>query len=344
MESIRLTDVRVNAAARRYVSHVLDSGKLAQGGFVRALESGMAQLSGVSHAVAVSNGTAALYLALIAAGVQQGDKVILPAFTFAGTANAAHMAGADIVFADIGDDWLIDTDQALDLARKHDARFVMPVHLYGQRVDIQPFVEAEMTVVEDAAQAIGHRVRYGAFSFYGSKTVGCGEGGMVVGDEKERFAWMFTARNQGMVSRYAHVMPGFNFRMTDLQAAVAVGQYLDLPAILSLRTAHADYLWQELHDLPVKLPNPFGHTWHLFTMEVDNRDDFRIAMDAAGIETGVYYPQALPDIGWLPDADVPNARRAAQRVVSLPIHEHLTSADMERVAATAREAIKAFVA
>jgi len=297
MDSIRLTDVRVNAAAIKYANTVLMTGHLNQGAFVRALEAGVASLSDTQHALAVSNGTAALYLALVAAGVSEGDRVIVPAFTFAGTANAVNMAGGEVVFCDITDDWLMDTAQAADL----DAEYVVPVHLFGQKVDLHRLTDAGMTVVEDAAQAIGHKIGYGAISFYGSKTIGCGEGGVVVGDETDRFAWMLAARNHGMVEKYEHVMAGFNFRLTDLQAAVAVGQFMELPTILEARRANAEYLWQKWHDLPVTLPNPFGHLWHLFTLEVDNRTEFRKHLDAAGIETGVHYPQALPDIDWLPD-------------------------------------------
>lgn len=338
MDSIRLTDVRPNVNAIKYANVVLGTGKLSQGGFVRALEAGLASVSGTNYAAAVSSGTAALYLALIAAGVEDGDRVVVPAFTFAATASAVKMVGAHPVFCDIGDDWLMDVEQARALADEYDAKAVVPVHLFGARVDIAAL--DGLNVVEDAAQAIGHKIGYGAISLYGSKTIGCGEGGMVVGDDAERFAWIMAARNQGMAARYQFVLPGFNFRLTDLQAAVAVGQFVDLSAILAMRTMHADLLWQELHDLPVTLPNPFGHTWHQFVIEVDNRDDFRAHLEAAGIETAVHYPQALPDIYFFPDADVPNARRAAARVVSLPIHEHLTNEQMRYVAATAREAVQ----
>lgn len=338
MDSIRLTDVRLNPSAIKYANVVMGTGKLSQGAFVRALEAGLASVSGTNYAAAVSNGTAALYLALIAAGVEDGDRVVVPAFSFAATASAVQMVGARPVFCDIGDDWLIDVEQARALADEHDAKAVVPVHLFGARVDCAAL--DGLTVVEDAAQAIGHKIGYGAISLYGSKTIGCGEGGMVVGNEADRFAWIMAARNQGMVGKYQFVVPGFNFRLTDLQAAVAVGQFVDLPAILALRTMHADHLWQQLHDLPVTLPNPFGHTWHQFVIEVDNRDEFRRHLEAAGIETGVHYPQALPDLGMFPDADVPNARRAAARVVSLPVHEHLTVEQVEYVAATAREAVE----
>lgn len=331
---IRVTDVRLNLQARANVQAVLDSGDLSAGRFVAELERLVAERAGAPYAVAVSNATAGLYLALVAAGVTDGSRVALPAFTFAGTANAVLMAGGVPVWCDVDHTWLMDVEQAL----ASDVDVVMPVHLYGQRVNLAPL--AGRRVVEDAAQAIGAPVVFGVFSLYGSKTVPAGEGGVVVTHDKQAADWIRAAANHGMRRRYEHLFPGFNFRMTDLQAAVAVGQLADLDRILNARAANAGLLWKSLADLPVGLPQPYDNVWHQFTISVDNRDAVAAHLAAAGIETRVHYPQALPDLDWLPDADVPNARRAAASVLSLPVHEHLTAEQVGLVAATTREAVE----
>lgn len=335
--AIPLTQVELSYEAKAAAAAVLNSGQLSQGPWVKRLEQQVGLVSRTRYAVAVSNATAALYLALIGAGVEEGDKVIIPAFTFAGTVNAVKMAGAVPVFADIGDDWLIDADHVRALQDSHTVA-VMPVHLYGAIADVK-LMPKGLVVVEDAAQAIGAPIGYGAISLYGSKTVGCGEGGVLVGSERDAMLWAAVTRNHGMTTQYEHVMPGFNFRMTDLQAAIAVGQLTHLPQVLAARKRNADILWESLHDLPVQLPNPVSHLWHLFTIGTPNRDAVKKRLLELGVESRVYYPQALPDIDWLPDADVPKARKAAAEVLSIPVHEHLTGDDIAHVAEATRQAV-----
>jgi dTDP-4-amino-4,6-dideoxygalactose transaminase len=216
----------------------------------------------------------------------------------------------------------------------------MPVHLYGQICDPTLFERFGVPIVEDAAQAIGAPIKYGAISLYGSKTVGCGEGGIVVCDSVETGRFLRVVRNQGMGEAYEYVVPGFNYRMSDLSAAVALGQITGLQMALRARRANAERLWELLHDLPIDLPNPFAaSTWHLFTIRTPNRGEIARALAEAGVESRVYYPKVLPDVEWLPDADVPNARRLADQVLSIPVHEHLTSEQVEMVAEGLREAV-----
>jgi perosamine synthetase len=335
--AIPLTDVRLSIEAKAAAASVLNSGKLSSGPWVKKLEQVVGGYSRTTYAVAVSNATAALYLALVGAGVEDGDKVIVPAFTFAGTVNAVKMAGAVPVFADIGDDWLIDPEHVRALQDSQTVA-VMPVHLFGAMVDIKTMPKG-LLIVEDAAQAIGAQISYGAVSLYGSKTIGCGEGGVIVGSETAPMSWAAVARNQGMTGQYEHVMAGFNFRMTDLQASVAVGQLSHLGEVLRARKRNADILWESLHDLPIKLPNPVNHLWHLFTIGTPNRDGVRDRLAELGVESRVYYPQALPDIGWMPDADTPKARQAAREVLSIPVHEHLTGDEIAKVAEATRQAV-----
>jgi perosamine synthetase len=219
---IRVTDVQVSIESLALANYVLRTGKLAQGYYVEKLETLAALHSGTKHAVAVSSGTAALTVALMAAGAID-RRVAIPAFTFAGTANAVLAAGGEPVVVDVGDDRFIDPDLI-----PADVDFVMPVHLFGARMDTD---RLSHPVVEDAAQAIGHTIGYGGISLYGSKTVGCGEGGLVVTNDDEIADWIRVFRNQGMRAKYQHVMPGLNLRLTDLQAAVALGALARLPEI-----------------------------------------------------------------------------------------------------------------
>jgi dTDP-4-amino-4,6-dideoxygalactose transaminase len=134
-------------------------------------------------------------------------------------------------------------------------------------------------------------------------------------------------------------MAGFNYRLTDLQAAVAVGQCTRLGDILRARRKNATILWESLHDLPVTLPAPLAHTWHLFTIGTPNRDAVQQRLTELGVESRVYYPQALTDIEWMPDGDTPNARKAAREVLSIPVHEHLTGDQIAKVAEATRQAV-----
>lgn len=335
--AIPLSKVKLSYEAKAAAASVLNSGQLQQGPWVKQLEQVVGAISRTRYAVAVSNATAALYLALVGAGVEEGDKVIVPAFTFAGTVNAVKMAGAVPVFADIGDDWLIDPEHVRALQDSSTVA-VMPVHLYGAVADIK-LLPKGLLVVEDGAQAIGAPISYGAISLYGSKTIGCGEGGVLVGSETAPMSWAAVARNQGMTRQYEHVMAGFNFRMTDLQAAIAVGQMTGLSQALLARKRNADILWESLHDLPIQLPTPVNHLWHLFTIGVPNRDAVQRRLLELGVESRVYYPQALTDIDWLPDGDTPKARKAASEVLSIPVHEQLSGDEIAHVAEATRQAV-----
>lgn len=332
---VRLTDVRVPLLSRALVAGVLETGRLAQGKYVAHLER-LAASTFDRQVLAVNSGTTALMLALVTAGVRPGDRVIIPAMTFAGTANAVAAVGGIPVCVDIGEDRLIDLQQVAVAAEKWDTRHVMPVHLYGHTADVFTLRAAGFNVIEDAAQSVGQPIHHGGISLYGSKVVGCGEGGLYVSTSTE---WARIYSDQGQDGRYNHVMAGQNFRLTDLQAAVALGVFFELPKILKLRQANAVRLYELLSDLD-GLPNPFGSSWYQFVVEVDHRDQIRELMAEDRIETAVHYPVALPDIPWIPDADTPRARRFAQRCLSIPVHEHLTGTDLEEIAGSLLKAVE----
>jgi dTDP-4-amino-4,6-dideoxygalactose transaminase len=319
---LRLTDVRVNQIARDNVRKVLNSGQLAGGRMVAELEQRMAEACGTDYAVAVSSATAGLGLLLTASGVTDEDEVLVPAFTFDATANAVLGVGARVRFADVTDDLLIaDTD----------AEWVIPVHLYGQLAD------TPKGAIEDAAQAIGQPVKHGVISFYGSKTVGCGEGGMIVTSDPDVALRCRLWRSHGSVETYRPLGFGWNYRMSDLAAAVALGQLETLETTLTLRRRNARILTEKLAGL-VKTPG--DGTFHQYVIELDDRDAVSRELADVGVESKPIYPYALPDLPQFPNADVPRSREAARRNLALPVHEHLTVSDMAYIADAVKHAIR----
>ena len=166
---------------------------------------------------------------------------------------------------------------------------------------------------------------------------------MFVTSDQDAYEYARVVRNQGMVTRYEHVSPGHNMRLSNLQAALSVGMLTQLNTTLALRQRNADILWEAFHDLPVGLPNPFGSVWHQFVVEVDNRPEVMRYMTSQGVETAVHYPTALSQMSWLESNECPVAERMAGRVLSLPVHEHLTGEDLGRVVEAFRGAVEACV-
>lgn len=325
---------------------VLDSGMLAQGPEVAQFESEFAATIGAPHAVAVNSGTSALHLGLLAAGIGPGDEVIVPSFTFAATANAVALTGADVVFADIrAEDYCLDPAAAESAITARTAA-IMPVHLYGHAADMGAFTDiAErhgLLLVEDAAQA--HLASWGdrqvgtfgigMFSFYPTKNMMSGEGGMITTSDADvaRRARLF--RNQGMERRYENEVVGFNCRMTDLHAAIGRAQLARLQGWTDRRREIAALYNSELTavDVPTVVA-PATHVYHQYTVRVaERRDDFLTHLTEHGIGAGVYYPtpvHRLPSFGR--DLDLPVTERAAAEVLSIPVHPALSDQEVATV-------------
>lgn len=356
---IPITDVRLSSTAETLVLEVLRSGHLAQGPFVERLEDEFASRCGVRHAVAVSNGTVSLQLAMLALGVGPGDEVITTPFTFVGTINAVLSVGASVRFADIDPQtFCIDASQIEAQITSRTAA-IIPVHLYGQPADMEAIGAVAdrngLAVIEDAAQAHGASFKsrpvgsfgVGSFSFYATKNMTTGEGGMITTNDPVIADRLRLLRNQGMRDRYAYEMVGFNARMTDLQAAVGVAELADLEARTTRRIEHAAALSDRLAEVsvlqtPMAAPNR-RHVFHQYTVRVAggarlNRDELANALAERGIGTGVYYPRTVHGYECFADdprvdgGAYPDAERAASEVLSLPVHPHLSSADVTLVA------------
>ncbi len=363
---VPITVVRLGAEEEAEVLAVLRSGMLAQGPVVGRLESAVARLTGTRHAVAVSSGTTALVVALEALGLGPGDEVVTSPFTFVATVNAVLEAGATVRFADIGEDFMIRPD-AVAAALGPRTRVVMPVHLFGQAADLAGISGVlggrdDVTLVEDAAQAIGARFEgravgsfgVGCFSLYATKNIGCGEGGVVTTDDDALAERIRLLRNQGMRIRYQYEVAGHNYRLTDLQAAVAVPQLARIESLSAARAANAGVLDDGLAGidglvLPRARPGRH-HVWNQYTVRVlpgarTDRDGLAAGLAERGIGTGIYYPRVAFDYDCYRNhprvvaEPMPAAESAAREVLSLPVHPHLTPIEIERIVTAVREVL-----
>jgi dTDP-4-amino-4,6-dideoxygalactose transaminase/acetyltransferase-like isoleucine patch superfamily enzyme len=367
MQPIPITRVVITPEQEAAVLAVLRSGGLAQGPVVKKLEDGFAELHGVPHAVAVTNGTVALVAALEALGLGPGDEVITTTFSFAATLNAILESGATVRFADITDDYTIDPASVEALITPR-TKAIMPVHLYGLPADMTAIAAlAEkhgLKIIEDAAQAHAARIGdravgswgVGCFSLYATKNMHSGEGGIVTTTDDAVADRLRLLRNQGMRVRYMYEAAGHNWRLTDLQAAIAVPQLATLTDTAAKRAANAAVLNDGLKDVPglVTPITPAGrtHVWHQYTLRLTDdapitRDQLTKHLEQAGVGFGLYYPRLMhhyecyeghPQIvGDL----TPVAERAAASVVSVPVHQWLSHDDLARIVAAVRGAFSA---
>jgi perosamine synthetase len=342
---------------RAYVLDCLDTNWISSNGkYLPAFEERFASYCGVRHAVATCNGTAALHLALAAHGVQAGDEVLVPAVTYIATANAVRYCGATPVLVDVLPGTLNIDPAAAEKRITARTRGIIPVHLYGHPAamdDIAGLAARHgLFVVEDAAEAHGAEFagrRAGSlgdcatFSFYGNKIISTGEGGMVTTDSSELAGRLRLLRGQGMdpERRYWFPIIGFNYRMTNIQAAIGLGQLENIDRALALRRDLAGRyrsLLAGLEDrilLPGEAPG-VKHAFWMFNIFLRHggeteRDAVMAALDAAGIETRpVFYP-----LHWLPpyreETPYPVADIWASRGINLPTHTGLSEADLERI-------------
>ncbi len=333
---------------RAAVDRVLRSGMVAQGPEVAAFEAEFsAQVDG-RRCIAVNSGTSALHLAFLAGGVGPGDEVIVPSFTFAATANSVALTGATPVFADIEPAQFNLDPEAVAAAITPRTKAVMPVHLYGHPAAMDRFTELaekhDLLLFEDAAQAhaaslhgrpVGAWGLAGSFSFYPTKNMTSGEGGMVATQREEVARTVQLLRNQGMEKRYENEVVGFNARMTDLHAAIGRVQLAKLGGWTKQRQANATFLDENLRGVVVP-PVATGavHVYHQYTIRVPghDRDAFAAELARRGVGSGVYYPvpnHRLPSFGLT--MDLPETERAAREVLSLPVHPSLSDDDLATV-------------
>ncbi|MDF2626477.1 MAG: Pleiotropic regulatory protein [Symbiobacteriaceae bacterium] len=361
--TVQLRELEDEVAAA--VSGVLRGGQFIMGPQVAALEAELAAFTGVGHAIGVANGSDALHLALLAAGVGPGDEVICPAFTFFATAGAVARAGATPVFVDIDPvTYTLSVDDAAGRVGPR-TRAIIPVHLYGHPAEMDGVMRLAaahgLTVIEDTAQAIGAAVPdgrrvaaigdFGTYSFFPSKNLGAlGDGGMVVCADADLAAKVRLLRVHGAKPRYYHRVLGYNSRLDELQAAILRVKLKRLEGWTEARRAAAERYGRLFAEaglgggapapggpvvLPVERPG-FTHVYHQYTIRADRRDALQAHLEHGGVGTAVYYPlplhlqPAFAELGYRA-GDLPVTEAACAEVLSLPIFPELTGEQQEYV-------------
>jgi dTDP-4-amino-4,6-dideoxygalactose transaminase len=353
-DRVRAVGVVLGTEERAAVEKVLASGLVVQGPEVAAFEAEFAQLVGGRECVAVNSGTSALHLGLLAAGIGPGDEVVVPSFTFAATANSVAMTGATPVFADIDPVSSCLDPLSVKSCLTHRTAAIMPVHLYGHpapMTELADLADAHgLLLVEDAAQAhaasyagrpVGALGDVAAFSFYATKNMTTGEGGMVVCRDAETARRVRLLRNQGMEQKYRNEIAGLNNRMTEIAAAIGRVQLTRLPGFTARRQSVARQYDEGLSGvLTPSVASGASHVYHQYTVRVRARDEVLASVQADGVDAAVYYPvptHRLPAYDLA--LDLPETDRAVDEVLSLPIRPGLSDEEVDRVISAVNEAV-----
>ena len=355
LSSPDITDAEIQA-----VVDVLRTRHLSLGPKGPEFEDAFRNYLDVHEAVAVNSGTAGLHCCLLAMGIGPGDEVVTTPFSFIATANCVLYGGAEPVFADVDPDTFMLTAATVKaaLARDPSIKAIIPVHLYGQAGEMHEIVEIAhahgAVVIEDCAQAhgateggvpVGAIGDLGVFSFYPTKNMTTGEGGIVTGRNADLLARCRLLIDHGAPQRYHHTTLGFNYRMTSLAAAIGLCQFARLPGWNAQRLANAHTLSAALRGLPgITVPLEragCGHVFHQYVLKVRDRAGLQAHLQAAGVGTAVHYPTTITDqpyyqsLGYSSDA-TPVARQLTQEVLSLPVHPALTAEDVQQIIAAVR--------
>jgi perosamine synthetase len=367
---VPIAEPKLGGNELKYVTECVETGWISsQGAYVRRFETEFAARLGVPHALAVSNGTVALHLALAAYGIGPGDEVIVPDLTFAATLNAVIYTGATPVLVDVAPDtWNMDPE-AVAAAITPRTKAIMPVHLYGQPADMAPILALArrrgLIVVEDAAEAAGSSWEgtpcgaigdCGTFSFFSNKLITTGEGGMVVFKDDAIAARARRLRDHGMnpAKRYWHDEVGFNYRLTNLQAAIGCAQLEQMDGFLARKKHIAAFYGARFAGIPeIETPRAlpgFENSYWVFSIVVDcaalglTRDAFMARLAAAGVDTRplFYCMHEMPPYKvYAGNRAFPVASRLSEGGLSLPSSTAISEAELDYVAAAVERVIGA---
>ncbi len=353
------------------VVEVIKSGilseKSGQGPRVLQFEKEFAKFVGVKHAVAVSSGTAALHSTLWAAGLQPGDEVVIPSFTFSATAGAVVLAGGKPSFCDIDEDTYSVTAETIEPALTRATKAILPVHMYGLCADMDPMMELArkrgITVIEDAAQAHGSEYKghkagsigdAACFSFYAGKNMTTGEGGMVTTNDDDLAEQVRMIRTHGEERPYWVSRQGHNYHLPEISGALGIVQLKRLPSFLEARRKNAEYLIEKLGVfgklVMPKEPTGRRHSWYLFTPRLrganaGKRNKLVEKLRSRNIGASVYYESPVHMLPYYRDVQstrrsaLPETERACRQVFSLPVHPLLRQTELQFVAESVKRAI-----
>ncbi|NPV76380.1 MAG: DegT/DnrJ/EryC1/StrS family aminotransferase [Anaerolineae bacterium] len=339
---------------KQAVLEVLDSGIIAQGPRTKAFEEAFALMCTTQYAIAASSGTTALHIALLAHKIGPGDEVITSPFTFIASANSILYVGARPVFVDIDPRTFNIDARRIEDAITERTKAIMPVHLFGLSCDMEAIMKIaqkhHLAVIEDACQSHaatfkGQKVGSfgtGVFSLYPTKNITSAEGGMITTNDALIDERCRVIRNHGMRVRYYHDELGFNFRMTDVHAAIGLAQIGKLERFNAARQANARFYDENLRGVVSPYtPEGYAHVYHQYTIRVPNgqRDALRDYLKENGVGSEIYYPVPIhkqrfyvEELGY--DLTLPETEKAAREVLSLPVHPSLSQQDLETVVNT----------
>lgn len=352
---ISIASPQIGKAEIEAVSKVLKSGKLAQGEKVKEFEEKFARFIGVKYAVATSSGTTALEVVLRAHQIGPGDEVITTPFTFIASSNAILYTGAKPVFVDIDESFNIDPVK-IEAAITKKTKAILPVHLYGNPANMTKILSIarkhKLRVIEDACQAHGATYKgrkvgsfgSGVFSFYPTKNMTTAEGGMITTNSREIYELARLLRSHGAKAKYQHEVLGYNYRMSDIGAAIGIEQLKKLPKFNECRIKNAQFLNRQLGNIAgiivPKLDKDCQHVYHQYTIRVTDafplsRKQLIKKLLKKNIETAIHYPLTIPQqslyqhLGF--STNFPVAKRMANEVLSLPIHPALTKKELNYI-------------
>ncbi|MBN2075681.1 MAG: DegT/DnrJ/EryC1/StrS family aminotransferase [Dehalococcoidales bacterium] len=351
---IPIVSVSIDDDIQKAVTRVLKSGQLAEGPVVKNFERLFSDFIGTQHAVAVNSGTAALHVALLASGVGPADEVITTPFSFIASANCCLYCGAIPVFADIDIRTFNISPEAIEEKISSKTKAVIVTHLYGQPCNMDEIMaickKHDLILIEDACQAHGAEYKghkagsfgIGCFSFYATKNMLTGEGGMITTNDDSIAEKAAAIRNHGRCGQYLHDMLGYNFRMTDIAAAIGIGQLHHLVDRNSKRNNNATYLTERLSQINGLIP-PYTasdrtHVFHQYTIRVTeefglSRDELKDYLTNNEIGSSVIYPVPIykqpyyKELGYTDS--LPISEKAADEVLSIPVHPDLTNEDLQ---------------
>jgi len=356
MSTIGMTSIQVDGESMQAVLDVLKSGQLAQGPKVDEFEKTFAEYIGTNDAIAVNSGTAALHVSLLAAGIVAGDEVITPPFSFIATANCCLFCGAVPVFVDIDAGTFNIAPQLIEKKITPKTKAVIIVDLFGQPCEMDEILticqKHNLVLIEDACQA--HGAEYGGrkvgsfgigcFSFYPTKNMTTGEGGMITTDDEDIARKARMIRQHGQSQRYVHDLLGYNFRMTDIAAALGICQLKNLDAANAKRTRNARYLSENISHIEGLIPPYIApnrkHVFHQYTIKVTegyqlSRDELQQRLSTKRIGSAIYYPTPIHkqplyrNLGY--NDSLPASESIARQVLSLPVHPGLVDSELETI-------------
>jgi dTDP-4-amino-4,6-dideoxygalactose transaminase len=357
---INMAKPQIGEEEKKAVLEVMDSGIIAQGPRTKAFEEAFAKMCTTPYAIATSSGTTALHIAMLAHKIGPGDEVITSAFTFIASANSVLYSGGRPVFVDIDPRTFNMNVEQIEAAITPRTKAILPVHLFGLPCDMDPIMSIakkhNLAVIEDACQSHGAAYKgkkvgsfgTGTFSLYPTKNITSGEGGMITTSETVIDEACRVIRNHGMRKRYYHDELGYNFRMTDMHAAIGLAQIAKLEKFNKLRRENAAFYDKNLRGVATPfVPQDSFHVYHQYTIRVPGgkRDALRTYLAEQEIGSEVYYPVPIHkqefyihEFGY--NVSLPETEKAAAEVLSIPVHPGVTPEDRKKVA----DAINVFMA